>query len=110
MNGTLTAGSIIKTTLFYLAVIAIVVISVFPFYYAIITSFKAGTELFRPTYWPESLTWANYLSVLSTILRFSFAAIDMTSTRSCTVSDLAIRRTTVGSSFLFMASAKAPSS
>lgn len=65
MNGTMTAGSIIKTILFYIAVIAIVVISVFPFYYAIITSFKSGTELFKPTYWPAALTWSNYINVLS---------------------------------------------
>ncbi len=44
------------------------------------------------------------------ILRFNLAAIDMTSTKSWTVSDFAIRSTTVGSSFLLTASANAPSS
>lgn len=39
--------SFVKTAAFYLAVVIIVVIAVFPFYYAIITSFKTGTELFQ---------------------------------------------------------------
>ncbi|HWA19837.1 MAG TPA: carbohydrate ABC transporter permease [Devosia sp.] len=58
-------SNVIKTTLFYLAVAAIIVVAVFPFYYAIITSFKSGTQLFQVSYWPESLTWNNYISVLS---------------------------------------------
>ena len=35
----------VKTGAFYLAVIVIVVVAVFPFYYAILTSFKTGTAL-----------------------------------------------------------------
>ncbi len=34
----------------------IVVVAVFPFYYAILTSFKSGTDLFRVTYWPTSFS------------------------------------------------------
>ena len=34
------------------AVVVIVVVAVFPFYYAIITSFKTGTALFEVNYWP----------------------------------------------------------
>lgn len=55
-----------KWVLFYLLVIFIVVVSVFPFYYAIITSFKSGTALFRIDYWPTSLSLDNYTAVLST--------------------------------------------
>ena len=54
-----------KKTAFYLLVIFIVVVSVFPFYYAIITSFKSGTELFRVTYLPTALTFDNYAQVLT---------------------------------------------
>jgi trehalose/maltose transport system permease protein len=54
-----------KTVLFYALVVFIVVVSVFPFYYAIITSFKSGTDLFRITYWPTSFDWGNYISVLN---------------------------------------------
>jgi ABC-type sugar transport system, permease component len=55
-----------KQVLFYLLVTFIVVVSVFPFYYAIITSFKSGTSLFRIDYWPSSLSLDNYTAVLST--------------------------------------------
>ncbi|KTQ85880.1 sugar ABC transporter permease [Aureimonas ureilytica] len=51
---------------FYALVIAIVVFSVFPFYYAILTSLKSGTDLFRIDYWPRAITLANYEGVLST--------------------------------------------
>jgi len=54
-----------KKAAFYLLVTIIVVVAVFPFYYAIITSFKTGTDLFRVTYWPTSLDFSNYLSVLN---------------------------------------------
>ncbi len=44
--------SLVKNGLFYLAVVVIVVVAVFPFYYAIITSFKTGTALFEVNYLP----------------------------------------------------------
>jgi trehalose/maltose transport system permease protein len=57
--------TVAKRVLFYLMVIAIVVISIFPFYYAILTSFKSGTDLYRITYWPTSLSLENYQSVFT---------------------------------------------
>ncbi|KQT57495.1 MULTISPECIES: carbohydrate ABC transporter permease [unclassified Aureimonas] len=48
---------------FYALVVAIVVFSVFPFYYAILTSFKSGTDLFRIDYFPRSFSLANYVGV-----------------------------------------------
>jgi trehalose/maltose transport system permease protein len=54
-----------KRTAFYLLVIAIVVESVFPFYYAILTSFKSGTSLFQVDYWPTQFSWDNYIAVFS---------------------------------------------
>jgi trehalose/maltose transport system permease protein len=59
------AWAITKRSLFYLAVVVIVVFAVFPFYYAILTSFKQGPDLFKITYWPESFSLDNYISVLS---------------------------------------------
>ena len=56
--------SILKTILFYCLVIVIVVISVFPFYYAIITSFKTGTALFAVDYWITDFNFSNYIDVL----------------------------------------------
>ncbi len=57
---------VVKRSAFYLLVIGIVVISIFPFYYAIITSFKSGTALFAINYWPTSFSLANYTQVLTT--------------------------------------------
>jgi trehalose/maltose transport system permease protein len=44
--------------------VVIVVFSVFPFYYAIVTSFSTGTELFKVNYLPKSFDWGNYQAVL----------------------------------------------
>ena len=52
-----------KRTAFYLLVIGIVVESIFPFYYAILTSFKSGTSLFQVDYWPTQFSWDNYAAV-----------------------------------------------
>ncbi|KQY16345.1 sugar ABC transporter permease [Rhizobium sp. Root73] len=54
-----------KRTAFYALVAAIIIIAVFPFYYAILTSFKTGTALFRVDYWPTSFSLANYTNVVS---------------------------------------------
>ena len=54
-----------KKTAFYLLVIAIVIESVFPFYYAILTSFKSGTSLFEVNYWPTMISWDNYTAVFT---------------------------------------------
>jgi len=48
---------------FYLLVIVIVVYSVFPFYYAILTSLKSGSALFEVTYLPKVLDFGNYVAV-----------------------------------------------
>lgn len=63
MTGTLNLWGITKRAAFYLLVIAIIVESVFPFYYAILTSFKAGTALFEVNYWPTMIAWDNYIAV-----------------------------------------------
>ena len=49
--------------MFYLAVILICFIAVFPFYYAIVTSFKSGTAIFQVSYLPDSFDWGNYKAV-----------------------------------------------
>jgi trehalose/maltose transport system permease protein len=58
-------GNVIKTALFYLLVAAIVVFAVFPFYYAILTSFKSGTALFEIDYWPKDFSFDNYVAVMT---------------------------------------------
>ncbi len=62
---TMDLWTITKRVSFYALVIFIVVVAVFPFYYAILTSFKSGTDLFRVTYWPTSFSLDNYMAVLA---------------------------------------------
>ena len=49
---------------FYALVVVIVVFAVFPFYYAIVTSFSTGSALFQVNYWPTVFNFANYQTVL----------------------------------------------
>jgi len=56
---------LVKKAAFFVLVVVIVVVMVFPFYYAILTSFKSGTNLFIVTYWPTELNLANYLNVFA---------------------------------------------
>jgi len=55
----------VKIAFFYLAVVIIVVASVFPFYYAIVTSFKTGSDIFRVDYWVTSFNTSNYEDILT---------------------------------------------
>ncbi|MDP8919074.1 MAG: carbohydrate ABC transporter permease [Pseudomonadota bacterium] len=48
---------------FWLLVIALGLFSIFPFYYAIISSFRSGNELFSVAYLPERLDFSNYAGV-----------------------------------------------
>ncbi len=50
---------------FYAIVVVIVVISVFPFYYAILTSLKSGTAIFRITYFPVDFSMQNFVTVMT---------------------------------------------
>src|SRR6185437_603869 len=54
-----------KRTGFYLLVAFIIFESIFPFYYAIITSFKSGTALFEVSYLPTTFSLDNYTAVLT---------------------------------------------
>lgn len=51
---------------FYLLVLVIILFSVFPFYYAIITSLKSGSQLFEINYLPIYWEWGNYADVFRT--------------------------------------------
>ncbi|MCG8422263.1 MAG: carbohydrate ABC transporter permease [Proteobacteria bacterium] len=50
---------------FYTLVVAIILYAVFPFYYAILSSFKSGSALFEVNYFPFSLDFGNYGSVFT---------------------------------------------
>jgi trehalose/maltose transport system permease protein len=57
--------SILQNMAFYFVVALIVIISVFPFYYAVITSFETGTAIFKPNVLPEAFSLSNYETVFS---------------------------------------------
>lgn len=57
---------LVRRVAFYALVAVIVIVAIFPFYYAILTSLKSGTALFEVDYWPKSLSLANYISILTT--------------------------------------------
>lgn len=50
-------------TAFYLLLAIIVFYTVFPFYWAIISSLKSGSGLFQVDFWPLDPYWENYVSV-----------------------------------------------
>ena len=53
-----------KSTGFYALVAIIIIQALFPFYYAILTSFKSGSSLFEITYLPHEISLQNYYDVL----------------------------------------------
>lgn len=55
---------IVAKTGFGLLLAAIMLFTVFPFYYAILTSFKSGSELFNIDYWITTFNLENYQAVL----------------------------------------------
>ena len=48
---------------FYLLLALIVLYTVFPFYWAIVSSLRSGAELFSTGLWPRQPAWDNYLAV-----------------------------------------------
>lgn len=55
----------LRTIGFWMLVAVIAAFSLLPFLYALITSLRAGSELFTVAYWPERPTLANYVAVFS---------------------------------------------
>ncbi len=48
---------------FWLLVAVIALFSLFPFYYAVISSLRSGSELFTVAYWPTRPSLTNYVAV-----------------------------------------------
>lgn len=48
---------------FYLLVAAILVYTLFPFYWAAVSSLKTGTDIFRVDFLPLNPAWGNYVSI-----------------------------------------------
>ena len=49
----------------YAAATVLVLVSVFPFFYALATSFKTGSALFDSSLLPSTVSWSNYLSLFT---------------------------------------------
>jgi len=49
----------------YLAAVVVVIVSVFPFVYAVSTSLKSGAALFESTLWPTAVTLDNYRALFT---------------------------------------------
>lgn len=49
----------------YVAATVLVLVSVFPFFYALATSFKTGPALFDSSLLPTSVSWSNYISLFT---------------------------------------------
>jgi len=54
---------VVRRVLFFALVAAIITVAVAPFYYAIVTSLKSGTALFRVDVFPLAPVWDNYAAV-----------------------------------------------
>ncbi|WP_428023518.1 carbohydrate ABC transporter permease [Arcobacter sp.] len=65
MTNRLTSLEILGKIGFWILVVSVVVVSIFPFYYAILTSLKTGTELFESSLWLDKLDFSNYVSMLT---------------------------------------------
>ena len=61
----MTASQTFWKIAFYAFVIVVCVLSVFPFYYAVVTSFATGSALFEVHYWPVSFNLSNYINAMS---------------------------------------------
>ena len=59
------ANRALKAVGFWALVAFVVLFSVFPFYYAILTSLESGSALFEVNYLPSTLDLSNYVSVLT---------------------------------------------
>jgi len=63
----------------YLLILAILVYTIFPFYWTFISSLKPSDELFavHPTYWPTHPTLAHYAQVFQGVAMRSHHAVDI---------------------------------
>jgi len=54
---------------FWLLVAFIILFSIFPFYYAILSSLRTGQGLFDPSIWPSGADFANYAGVFRDVIK-----------------------------------------
>jgi trehalose/maltose transport system permease protein len=76
--------TIILRVLFYLLVVAIIVFNLFPFFWALLSSFRPSSELFSTKLLPTQLTLAHYQAVFKDA-RFVAGLINSIIVAGCTV-------------------------
>ena len=61
-----TLGKIVNRVLFWVLVVFLIIYTVFPFFWAVISSIKPNAELFATpvSYWPSAINWTFYQFVL----------------------------------------------
>lgn len=52
-----------QSVLLYSLAAIIILVCCFPFYWAIVSSLKTGSALFRVEFWPAELAWSNYFEI-----------------------------------------------
>jgi trehalose/maltose transport system permease protein len=70
--------------LFYLLVVVIIVFNLFPFVWALLSSFRPSSELFSTNLWPKALTLAHFQAVFKDA-RFVAGLINSIIVAGCTV-------------------------
>jgi len=65
MKARITAARLLGRIGFMLLMLAIIGFALFPFYYALVSSFRSGGELFQPALWPEHFDLRNYAQIFT---------------------------------------------
>jgi trehalose/maltose transport system permease protein len=76
--------TVVLRILFYLLVIAIIVFNLFPFVWALLSSFRPSSELFSTNLWPTQLTFAHFQAVFKDA-RFVAGLVNSIIVAGCTV-------------------------
>ena len=64
-------AKIAKRIGFWALIVLIMVYAIFPCYYAVVTSLKPSSDLFRVELWPSNWNFDNYRRILTTECRFN---------------------------------------
>lgn len=93
-------GKFFSTLLLYIVIIALALIVVFPFYWMIITSLKANSEIIQSeqTFFPTVVMWTNYVYVFQT---FDFVTYTVNTVVVAIFSTIGTLLTTIFAAFAF---------
>lgn len=74
---------IVKDIAFYILCLFIIIICLFPFYWAVVSSLREGVDLFSTDLIPSKITFENYFAVLKDT-DFAFSILNSTIIATCT--------------------------